>query len=576
MRKFSSFLAAAVTVFAAVSCNKEINNIDPIAPEADAVVYTAYVDGAETKTSLGETTGEGLNMKTSAVWNTNDAITIHNGTTGYTFTTSESGSKAKFTTTDGGFDAGAGVMAIYPSGEWTVNVATKTVNTNIPTYQQAQIGTYDSNAAVAVAYSEDNALQFKNATALLKFTVNTENVTHIVFHGNNEEAITGNVEVVLGNDGVEVECLDTEFTQDENTWTGKGTWVECYAYHDNDNKYFAIGEEYYIAVAPQTFNNGVTVKFRINDGEEIVVKTTENPVVTKANTILDLGELEYVTAIWGVCSSVLGWDVAISLDMAPTGNGWYTLENLELYKDDEFKFVTNRAWDASLGGEGSVLIAEDGTEYSLTSDNGQNIRVNKNGVFTLSLNPEEKKFKVECTEEYTDLMVNITVVNKAEWNPLEITLKSGETVIASGTVTNNTFAISGNYIGETLSCILNSGDKTSDVYNLTITKTGATVTLEENTIYLKFKLNTDNAKKWWGNTSNIHVWNTGTSLDTEWPGTTMISEGDYTWSIIVPSELVGKTINFLIHNGNGWQSPDATVTIADGGNTVMGTSIGIE
>ena len=53
MRKFSSFMAAAVAMLAAVSCNKEINNIDPVTPGTDAVVYTAYVDGAETKTSLG-------------------------------------------------------------------------------------------------------------------------------------------------------------------------------------------------------------------------------------------------------------------------------------------------------------------------------------------------------------------------------------------------------------------------------------------------------------------------------------------------------------------------------------------
>lgn len=394
MRKFSSFLAAAVTMFAAVSCNKEINNIDPIAPEADAVVYTAYVDGAETKTSLGETTGEGLNMKTSAVWNTNDAITIHNGTTGYTFTTSESGSKAKFTTTDGGFDAGEGVMAIYPSGEWTVDVATKTVNTYIPTWQQAQTGTYHSDAAVAVAYSEDNALQFKNATALLKFTVNTENVTHIVFHGNNEEAITGNVKVVLGNDGVEVECLDTEFSQNENTWTGKGTWVECYAYHDNDNKYFAIGEEYYIAVAPQTFNNGVTVKLRINEGEEIVVKTTENPVVTKANTILDLGVLELPepSQNWSVCGTMNDWgDTAMELD-----GDWYVAKSLTITTSDRFKFRADNAWTLNRGTGEKV---EAGNIYAVTQD-GNDIYVATDAIYDVYLSKDLKSMKIEKVGDY--------------------------------------------------------------------------------------------------------------------------------------------------------------------------------
>ena len=111
-----------------------------------------------------------------------------------------------------------------------------------------------------------------------------------------------------------------------------------------------------------------------------------------------------------------------------------------------------------------------------------------------------------------------------------------------------------------------------------ITKDGATVTLEkpeETVIKLKVQLNTANAKQWWGNTMKIHAWGTGTSFDTSWPGNTMTSEGNYTWSINVPSELVGKTIKFLVHNGNGWQSKDATVKIAAEGNTVTGSSIGI-
>ena len=120
-----------------------------------------------------------------------------------------------------------------------------------------------------------------------------------------------------------------------------------------------------------------------------------------------------------------------------------------------------------------------------------------------------------------------------------------------------------------------SGSKKSEAANVTITKDGAKLTLEETVVKLYFELNTANAKQWWGKTSKIHVWGTGTSFDTSWPGTTMTSEGTYTWSVIVPSELVGKTINYLIHNGNGWQSNDSKVTIKAAGVTVKGSSIGV-
>ena len=202
----------------------------------------------------------------------------------------------------------------------------------------------------------------------------------------------------------------------------------------------------------------------------------------------------------------------------------------------------------------------------------------KNGKFDIYLNPTTNKLKYECVEEYTDLMVNITINNKANWNPLYIILKSGDTLLtaASGNlVSGNKYAVSGDYIGSSLNYQFVSGSKKSDAANVTITKKGATVMLEETIIKLTVKLNTANAQQWWGNTMKIHVWNTGTSFDTSWPGTEMTFEGNYTWSINVPSELVGKTINYLVHNGNGWQSKDSTVTISAKGNTITGSSINI-
>ena len=56
----------------------------------------------------------------------------------------------------------------------------------------------------------------------------------------------------------------------------------------------------------------------------------------------------------------------------------------------------------------------------------------------------------------------------------------------------------------------------------------------------------------------------------------MVNEGNYTWSIVVPSELIGKTIDYLIHNGKGWQSGDSKITISAEGNTVMSSSINIK
>lgn len=292
--------------------------------------------------------------------------------------------------------------------------------------------------------------------------------------------------------------------------------------------------------------------------------------------IVNFPAAEPVASEYGVVGSFQGWDVANPVAMV-IEDGWSVARGVELYKDDEIKIVKGKTWDVSYGPKDAAQVLTVDTEHTLTKG-GQNVKVAKNGKFDIYFNAETAKFKYTCVEEYTNLSVNITIDNKANWSPLYIILKDGETLLTAAEgdlVTDNKFAVSGDYIGSSLSYQFVSGDKKSEPAFVTISKNGAAVTLEENVIKLYFQLDTDNAKQWWGTTSKIHVWNTGTAFDTSWPGTTMTSEGNYTWSVVVPSELVGKTINYLIHNGNGWQSSDSTVTIKAEGNTVTGSSIGI-
>lgn len=335
--------------------------------------------------------------------------------------------------------------------------------------------------------------------------------------------------------------------------------------------------EQFVAFWPGVEGLTATLTFTVNDE---VVKQKE--LTFKAGMVYNLGILPESKAsdygLVGSFQSPTTWDAANPVEMSHVASdwAWVVAENVVLYKDDEFKIITGNSWDnPNFGAKDAILVAEPNEENTLTQG-GQNIKTSKNGKFNIYFNTTTNAFKYEVVEEYTDLTVNITIDNKANWSPLYITLKDGETIVADKeTVSNNKYAISGEYIGKTLTCTLSNDTKTSEVMSVSITKNGATITLEETVIKLKVQLNTANAKQWWGNTMKIHAWGTGTSFDTSWPGNTMTSEGNYTWSIIVPSELVGKTINFLVHNGNGWQSSDSKVTISADGNLVTGTSIGI-
>ena len=393
-------MVAAVALFAAASCNKELPQ-ENLPAVGETVVYTASTDGTDTKAVLNETTKK-------SEWVADDAITVHDGTKGWTFTAAEAGANVDFSNSEG-FGEYRPVLAVYPAGTYTANVAAKTVKAYIPTWQQAQAGTYHSPAALAVAYSEGNTFAFKNAHALLKFTVNTDNVTHVIFHGNGSEAITGDVYVTLGEEGVEsVECLETEFTekqwneetqQNEDVKVKKyGTWVECYSYHDDANKYFAKGQTYYIAVAPQKFEGGVTVKVRINDGEELVAKTTTKPVETKINTILNLGEIKYEAPVvheWAVAGTFNEWSTTANpMELV---DGYYVAKNItglnytaptgeETGSSTGIKFVNNG--DTWRAGEGQVTA---GTWAYVWGDGG-NIYVDGATVDTaydIYLNPSE-------------------------------------------------------------------------------------------------------------------------------------------------------------------------------------------
>ncbi len=278
----------------------------------------------------------------------------------------------------------------------------------------------------------------------------------------------------------------------------------------------------------------------------------------------------------GLVGSFQGWDVAAPVAMVETSEGWVVATGVELYKSDEFKFVEGNSWDnPSYGNPTSVLVAMVDTEYTLTSEGGQNIKASKNGKFDIYFNTVSKVFKYTCTEEYTNLTVDIIFDNKANWSPLYVTLKSGETIVAdNATVTDNKYTVSGEYIGQTLTYVVSNGTKTLEG-NVTIAKSGATISVDEVIITLTFVADTDNTKQWFAN-AHIHVWGTGTAIDSPgWPGIAMTDNGDKTWSINVPSELVGKTINYVVNNGGDWKSNDSTVTIKAEGNTINLSSIGI-
>ena len=281
MKKICSFALAAAAL-AAVSCAQP--EFDFEEPKAGETVTFKAVIGAEddenTKAVLGtsETTG-----KPKSMWTPGDKITVHNGVKGFEFVTDaqEASAFADFNYSGGDFSAEDGaVIAVYPSGKWSADVAAKTATVVIPAEQTAVAGSYDPKAAVSVAYSAGDNLRFKNTTALLKFKVANEGIKKVVFEGLGGEILCDNVNVAFTEDGSTIASVVSH----ENA---KGSRVTLVA-----ETAFDPAQEYYMAVLPQAFEKGFAFYFQISGSDMLyTAKEYAKSYTLGRNVILNVGTL---------------------------------------------------------------------------------------------------------------------------------------------------------------------------------------------------------------------------------------------------------------------------------------------
>lgn len=145
--------------------------------------------------------------------------------------------------------------------------------------------------------------------------------------------------------------------------------------------------------------------------------------------------------IWGLCGSFNGWKLEDAIDMTYDGDGWYQVTNVEIYKDDAFKFVKDKKWDTNYGG-GNVNVGEEKT----LSLNGGNMIVNKSGKHTLRFNPDEKKLTVQCTDEYSKTKYDLYVKPNSNWKQSDARFAAyffgdGETWVSMEECSDGTYGV---------------------------------------------------------------------------------------------------------------------------------------
>ena len=269
MKRYRILICLATAV-AAVSCGQE--NLKPENSEADLTPaktfsFTAIQEGTPKPAESKAIVGINANEKPQTFWEDGDKITVFSKAdfdpedentklmTGYVFQTAlgAPSPEAEFTF-DGEFPVSDEYIAVYPYSE-----STKTVNFSehkmvqffVPENQTLPAeGGFDKNAALSIACVDDGglSLEFKNATALIKFRVADADIVGGSIVVDDANYIAGTLRVNL-----------TDATQPALETYGSNPKYSKIDFTIDGTTPLTPGTDYYVAVRPTTLTNGFKV-----------------------------------------------------------------------------------------------------------------------------------------------------------------------------------------------------------------------------------------------------------------------------------------------------------------------------
>lgn len=336
MKKFYSFLVAAVVLMVATSCQKEAVENGFVGENAE---FTASI--ASGRTELGD--------GNKVMWNSGDNIRIftQENAAGNKFSgdAEAATATAKFTTTENFVASENGYLAVYPetantgnatyeNGVWSVPVNLLGFDFDFSGTAFEYPFTFEKNSFMA-AFSNDNQLSFKAATAMLKIK-NVKNA------GWGAVAFTG---ANLG--GAATLHYNTNNAEDPISYTlGSGDSRVDYNF-PND------AETIYVPIYP-----GTVTGFTVYSGNDVLVEYTKE-ITFKAGFIYDLdlenagiGGDDVVTSPWSIVDPMYNV-MPISMTIE---NGYHVAKNVPFFEQG-YK-IADASWSQMLSvtTEGAVTL----------------------------------------------------------------------------------------------------------------------------------------------------------------------------------------------------------------------------
>ena len=252
------YLAVVAGIAVLASCSEEFGPLTLEEQAPKGIVFRAYTENDEeqTRTQFAENDGSVV------IWSAQEAIGIFDGDADlYKFISSnqEPSGGADFICDDPSAtmiepDQGDYYYALYPY-DAQATLENGIIQTTYPsTFEISRYGSFEDNMNLAVAYSTNYSLSFKNILAWVRlgFT-GDEGITKIVFKGNNGEKLAGSLSIDPIN---KTATVLEEGASEELVLTG--------AFQTSESK--ENGKYYYIPLLALSFEKGFTITFYKDDG----------------------------------------------------------------------------------------------------------------------------------------------------------------------------------------------------------------------------------------------------------------------------------------------------------------------
>ena len=267
--RYLSF-ALALTAFAAISCNKEI---DPAETASEQEPQESLIPEGFIKMEVsagGEQAGKTSISDAGAVtWNALDEVKFLFSGGDYTATAASGGASTTFSAI---VPETGDLFAVYPASIGSLTEST--ISVSIPSTQDGSFA--NGHFSAAQVNRSTNAASFQNITAFLKFTVSNSSVKRIDVESADDSGahLTGDVDVSFSNYNIAVSEV-----------SGGGGRVRL-----------NIDEPgtYYVAVAPGITHGGLSITYYTYDGSEYTALPPyhyNKSITFERNKVKDFGDL---------------------------------------------------------------------------------------------------------------------------------------------------------------------------------------------------------------------------------------------------------------------------------------------